>query len=286
MAEIDPVTGEQLLEMVETYHRRIAELSRQVKEHPDRLPEITASLQMLIDGGLLVQYYQIEGLIVIGPHEWEKAVLGPKGENPLNLASGWCPQIPVPYTVAQMRKLAEICKSREWATTPVLWLALPKVGDMPTSLVNQYGWWGVPHDNLGPGQIRSDIQWSSWFVEPKYDWALEPAVTGPTWMIGYEFPRWTIRLNWNNQQDAARKRKMLIATAYQDAMMCNLVAITTGKKFRTSTYSRTATICDGNPLHVYWNLDRGLNVYQSWRPGFAYDNVGASVEGIPVELGL
>lgn len=72
-----PVAGEQLLEWVETYLGRTAELTRQVKEHPERLPEVNGGLQLLINGELLVGPLglrdrlnrQIERLVAIDAHQ-------------------------------------------------------------------------------------------------------------------------------------------------------------------------------------------------------------------------
>lgn len=293
------VTDEQLGQ----YCRKEAELRERLRfgiggvNHKDTM----SGLQVLIEARFLQSdlevakvkdplsdYRRIKGLMVIGPKEWEKAMLSRdrKNRNPLDLTSGWCPSPPVPYTTEQMKKLVEICQTPDWATTPVLWLALPEVGGLPTSLVNQRNWWGVRHDELEAGNIRTDIMWSGWFSGKEYAWAEEPAVTEPTWMVGYELPCWTTCLNWTGQQEAAGKRNMSIATACRDALMCNLVAIATGKKFRLSTWSRTATVYRGGPLGVSWYLDYGLCVFQFWNPedssgGF----IGASAEGVPMELG-
>ena len=261
---------------------------------------VMGEMQLLIEGNPVVAQQDtavddtlrpfrcIKGLIVIGPKEWEKAMQGQNrcNRNPLKLKAGWCPQIPVPYTVGQMEELVKFCQTTEWATIPVLWLALPEVGGVPTSLTNQRNWWGVKHDEFVAGTIRSDILWSGWFSGKDYAWAEEPAVTEPTWVIGYELPRWMTGLSWNNQQRVARKRRMPIATAGRDALMCNLVAITAGRKFRFSVWSRTATIYGGGPLRVHWGLGYGLGVYRRWCPGVAFGHVGASVEGVPVEIGL
>lgn len=72
-----PVAGEQLLELVETFFVRTGELTRQVREHPGRLPEVNKGLQLLINGAPLVGPLglrdrlnrQIERLITVDAHK-------------------------------------------------------------------------------------------------------------------------------------------------------------------------------------------------------------------------
>lgn len=243
--------------------------------------------QVLALADPLADYRQIDNLILIGPEEIEKAFLGPKGENPLGLSPGWCPRIPVPWSVEQIEALAKLCQTPDWKTTPIPWLALPEVAGQPTSLYSQYNWWGVSHDGLGPGKIRQDIMWSNWFARGKQDYprAHEPAVKEPSWKIGYELPAWSASLNWKNQQKAAQERGLTIATAPSDALMLNLVAVATGKKLRRYTSARTATICDGSPLYVDF-CEEGLTVDRDWLPGGADDDLGLVAEGVPKALGF
>jgi len=231
----------------------------------------------------LSEFREIKDLIVIGPAEWKKAVRGGghKNRNPLWLSQNWCPCPQVPYSVEQMRQLVELSKAPEWNTRVVLWLALPKVGGVLTSLMGQSELWGVAHDNLVGGQVRSDPFWSNWFVEHRYPCALEPAVTEPTCLVGYELPRWTIMYCFSYQQKLARDREMSIMTASQYALMCNLLAIN-GVWFHKRTWSRTSSIIDGCPLSVGWYSEYGLDIdWRWWIPMGVDSRVGASVEGVP-----
>lgn len=293
----DPsVTGEQLLDRVETYHRRVAELTRQMKEHPERLSQISDGLQVLIDhkrsnleppADGLPEYYGIRDLYVIGPDEWGKAVRGEKrgNRNPLGLAQNWCPCPPVPYTVEQMRALVELCKTPDWATRVVLFLALPEVGGVPTSLIGQRELWGVPHDGIGSGRVCSNIFWSDWFAKDAPSWALEPAVTKPAWFVGYELLKWTIMHSWDDQQRLASDRGMSIMSVARSVLMRCLLAIN-GVQFNEQTWMRTATSHDGYPLSVHWYSGNGLYVSQYWHPELANGFLGVSVEGVPRELDL
>ena len=225
----NPVADE-LLDQIETYHRKTAELSRRLKEHPDLLPRINLGLQDLIDiqlarprlkgDDLFKAYRKVRGLIFIGPREWEKACLGPKKENPLELEPSWCHKLklPPPLPIEVMRKVASYCRTPEWATTPVLWLALPRIvlpkfGEIPTTLLGQNKLWGVAHDNLPGGLVRQDVFWSNWFMAAdytaKYELAHEPATKDNGWAVGYEFPDLTVRKNWPDQKVAISQRKGL-----------------------------------------------------------------------------
>lgn len=232
-------------------------------------------------------YRRIQGLIVIGPAEIEQAFLTADGGNPLDLKPGWCPRIPVPYSVEQIKKLVELCQTREWRTTPVLWLALPEVGGQPTSFINQYKWWGVQHDNMGPGKVRQDVFWSNWYIGksgPDYNWTREVATLQAQWHIGYELPALTTNLSWVKQQKAASERGLSIATAARDALMLNLVLTATGKYLRLTTYARTSTIYEGEPLDVSCSGE-SVHVDRNWNPDDAYGYVGAALEGVPLKLG-
>lgn len=233
----------------------------------------------------LVEYRRIKNLIVIGPREIEKSFLGPNGENPLNLASGWCPQIPLPekWTPELLAKLSELCETKEWSTAPILWLAPKEVGGKPTSLINQYGWWGMAHDGYDGGSVKKDTMWSNWFIKDQHAWALEPAVSDWTWRVGYELPQWSVDLNWQGQQKAVQDRGLTIASAASDALMLNLVAVATGRRLRIATWARTATICGGCSLGVSFRAD-GLDVRGFWHPGHVLAYLGVAAEGVPKAL--
>jgi len=123
---------------------------------------------------------------------------------------------------------------------------------MLTSLVGQYRWWGIPCHDFSPGLIRQNVFSSCWYIEQEgCDWKDEPAVTEPTWFIGYELPHWTISRTWHDQVEEATNRGMGIATATQDALMLNLTRAAMGKCLRSANvWSRTKTILDGSPLFV------------------------------------
>ena len=296
----NPVADE-LLDQIETYHRKTAELSRRLKEHPELLPRINLGLQDLIDiqlarprlkgDDLFKAYRKVRGLIFIGPREWEKACLGPKKENPLELEPSWCHKLklPPPLPIEVMRKVASYCRTPEWATTPVLWLALPRIvspkfGKIPTTLLGQNKLWGVAHDNLPGGLVRQDVFWSNWFMAAdytaKYELAHEPATKDNGWAVGYEFPDLTVRKNWPDQKVAISQRKGLESvTAARDTLMLNLVLAATDRRLRTSGYSRTSTVFGGDPLDV-GSYAVGVNVFQDWHPEIASDRIAASVQGV------
>jgi len=73
-------------------------------------------------------------------------------------------------------------------------------------------------------------------------------------------------------------------TASQYALMCNLLAIN-GVWFHERTWSRTSSILGGCPLGVGWYSGYGLGIDRRWVPEGVDGRVGASVEGVPFELG-
>ena len=257
-------------------------------------PEVASKILEAVRNGKLsvdqyfdpyVEYRAIDGLIFIGPAEIEQCFLGPNEGKLFSLEPGWCPRIPLPNTLSVeiLQKVAKLCKTMGWETVPILWLALPEVARQPTSLRNQYGWWGVPHDNELGGCVRKDTMYSNWFVKDKPDWSLEHAVTEPRWVLTYELPRWSTCKNWDNQQKEVKNRGLTVSPASRDHLMLDLVAIATGKRLRTTTWARTATICDGGPLRVDFSGDSS-SVDQSWYPESAFDDVGVAVEGVPNSL--
>lgn len=227
----------------------------------------------------LADYRQIEGLIVIGPEELNKACHGPNGENPLKLQPGWIPDIPIPADYDKWIRSLIWRDNSEWATRAALVLTPSEIAGIPTSLIGQNEIWGVPHDGEEAGKVRQDVFWSNYFVQPKYNWAKEPATNEWRWTLAYEHPLWTTKLNWNNQQAAAKKRKMPIMTAAQDAFVLNVVLAATGIRLRETTWSRTSTVYGGYPLGVR-SCGNGVNVYRSWSPQDAHGILAASVQGI------
>jgi len=226
----------------------------------------------------LVQCRAIEGLFVIGPAEIEKAFLGPKGENPLGLESGWCSQLmpPIPWTPDQMRQIVALCQTPEWNTFPILWLALPQVADKPTCLVNQCGWWGMGHDGVRPGKIRQNIFYDNWFIHQAEPWAREPAVSQPIWKISYELPVWSTTHNWEDQQKAAQNSGLTISAVTSTVLLGNLSVIG-GRKLWAAGWVRTETLSEAGPLYVYWDV-AGLRVDRYWNPFYANPDIGLALE--------
>lgn len=68
MARKPLVAGEQDVEQWKTFFARVVELTRQVGEHPDRLPDVNDGLQALIDGRSLAKW-SLWKTIQLGTHE-------------------------------------------------------------------------------------------------------------------------------------------------------------------------------------------------------------------------
>jgi hypothetical protein len=230
----------------------------------------------------LYEYRQIEGLIVVGPAELDRACRSHNSENPnpLGLKDGWIPAIEVPTEMDRWIRSEKWRTDKQWATRAALVLTPPEIAGIPTSLIGQQKIWGVSHDGIGSGTVRQDVFWSNWFIQPNYDWANVPAVTEWYWTLIYEHPRWTTKKNWTNQQKAANERRMPISSAAQDAFALNAVLAVTGTRLRLSTWSRTSTIFEGCPLSVR-SRDDGVSVDRRWRPGDALGGLAASVQGVP-----
>lgn len=284
-------------EQLGKFARRTRELQERLEKGVVPYDPVMAGLQDLLElesarprmqgKDLLKAYRRVRGLIFIGPAEWEKACLGPKKENPLELKEGWCHKLalPVPRPIEIAKSVVKYCHTPEWNTTPIFWLTVPKIispkfGEIPTTLIGQNRIWGVAHDELPGGLVRQDVFYSNYFVKPNYDWANEPATKEYEWAFGYEFPFFTTSKIWPDQQTAVQARKGLrLVSAPRDALMCNVVLAATGRRLRLTTYSRTTTIFDGGPLGVY-SRRNGVIVSQGWDPGYRYDVVAASVRGV------
>ena len=154
------------------------------------------------------------------------------------------------------------------------------IAGTPTSLIGQNKIWGVKHDGIEAGIVRSDVFWSNYFIGPSYDWANVPAADGWTLQLVYEHVLWTTKLDWPLQKKAAANNAMPIASAAADAFALNAILAATGIRLRGSTYSRTSTIFDGVPLDVY-SFPLGVSAFRNWVPESAYENIAASVWGVP-----
>lgn len=213
----------------------------------------------------LAEYRQIEGLIVVGPAELDKVCrsLNSDNPNPLGLADGWIPDIPVPDEWDQWIHSGIWRDDKNWQTRAALILTPPEIAGIPTSPIGQNKIWGVPHDGLPGGIVRQDVFWSNYFVKPNYDWANTPAVSEWQWQLGYEHPVWITRQNWPKQQKSAESRGMPVASVAADTFILNAVLAAYGVRLRASTYSRTSTVFDGYPLDV-GSLAGGVCVRQHW----------------------
>ena len=226
----------------------------------------------------LAEYRQIEGLFVVGPQELDKLFRIETKGNPLGLSEGWIPEIPSidSRTDAWIRS----CIWRddpEWDTRIALVLVPPKIGNVPTSLVGQNKLLGIAHDGIHGGIIRKDVLFSDWFVLQNDGWANEPATKGWQWLLIYEHPLWTTGMKRVDQWKVAKEKGMNISSAVQDAWGLNMVRAVYDVSFRFSTYSRTSTVCGGNPLCV-GSLGDGVSVDRHWSPSYVDGNIAASVQ--------
>lgn len=228
----------------------------------------------------LADYRQIKNLIVIGSAELDFACHGAGGENPLNLQSGWIPDVPVPADMDRWIRSLTWRDGPEWQTRAALVLTPPMIGGIPTSLIGQNKIWGVPHDSLPGGLVRQDVFWSNYFLQPNHGWAKELPADQWQWMLAYEHPRWTTKLNWTSQKNVVNHRGMTISTVAQDAFALNAVLAATGIRLRSATWSRTSTIFDDFPLFVC-SGGRGVVVDQCWNTDGADGSIAASVQGVP-----
>lgn len=247
---------------------------------------------------LLKAYQKIRGrfFLFFGPAEWERACLGPKEENPLDLERGWCHKLlaenplVIPRPIEVIKRVVAYCRTPEWNTRHTIWLMVPEIpspkGKIRTNLLNQNFLWGAPHDDIGPGLVRQDVFWSNWFVSQnekgkmaRYELADEPACDELDWGYGYEFAAWTAKKIWVDQQAAISQRQGLsTVTAPRDALMLNL-ARANGRELRLAGCCRTETIFDGHPLDVS-SRPNGVFVRQYWNPEDAYEGIAASVQGV------
>ena len=239
----------------------------------------------------LASYRQIDGLIVMGPEEIERAFQSKDEENPnpLDLPTGWCQSLAplVPWSVDEVKRVKDYCQTKEWQCQPVLRLMLPTItyqnDPHPTSLAEMYGWWGVGHDGFRPGRIRQDVFWSNWYLQnPSRGlvWVDGPAVNQAHWQLSYlPHPFWTTSKSWQDQQKEAEKYPDIrFASAPEEIWMMNILAAN-NIKCRQSTWTRTSTFFDGYPLEV--NLrPRGVTLSRSWFPVPVYSSVGAAVAGV------
>jgi len=206
----------ELLEMIEIFHDRSAELARQLKYHPERFEEVNDGIQALIDrrsfdfstphvthvSDPLDEYRGIDGLIVCGRTELDK--LFRTEANPLKLKPDWIPDIRVDQLLGDWIRSLVWRDDAEWNTRAILTLVPPRVGKIPTDLCGQSQLLGVGHDGVAPGSIRQDVFYSNFLVQPNYDWARKSAASRWQAVLLYECPLWTIGEDWAAQQLAAK----------------------------------------------------------------------------------
>lgn len=252
----------------------------------------------------VAKYRHIENLVILGPAEIEMAFLGVDGANPLNLPAFWCPRIPVPWTVDQMEELSALCKTEEWATKPILWLALPEIKGEPTTLANQYGWWGQEeikdhfYGDVGPGKINPFQLPHLGYLRKEFKLRTSTAADTVEWRIGYEFPKWAYNLGWKEQWEVALHRGVKVSRLTSESMMMSLYFAVSGKKLRYDHFVRTYDDDSSHHLCIGFleqGLFAGLRYGPQSLPGYSlssplgiriddYDrreNIGCAVEGYP-----
>jgi len=233
----------------------------------------------------LAPYRQIEGLVVVGLAEVERAFLGPKGKNPLNLPAGWCEAIapPLQFTPETMARVAEYCRTDDWQCAPALVFELHEVAGKPTSLLQMQEWFGYSHDGYSPGTIQQDIHYSNWYCAEQYrkqKWATAPIVPCPRWAVRYlPHPKWATLKTYAAQLEAVERFPGLrTAEAAGEAWMMDILTAN-DQRYRQSTWTCTATKVDGWPLDVGL-IDGGVRVCQHCYPECVCGRVGLAVEGV------
>lgn len=262
----------------------IAELLLAAKQAGQvNLEDVLAELFALQMSSPLAQYRGVSGLVVLTDVEIEAALKKPNGENPLNLADGWCQQqmSAVPWSVQQLIKLVELCKTPEWDCQPVLTFEPPTILDSPITFARMYEWLGVALDGLGPGNVRDNVQYSNWPIKENRDWVTAPLSGG--WRMYYQpTPFWARKKGWTDQQKWVGKFGLNIRTAPEYTWMMDLWRANGLPE--NSFWVRTISRVDGWPVNVYFSSYGVTLNYCYHYPEDAFGRVGAAVEGVPLAL--
>lgn len=252
------------------------------------LDEVLEEFYSLKQTDSLLPYHQINGLLVMGPAEIEQAFLSKNEENPnpLGLPDGWCQALapPVPWSVDELKRVVEYCRTRDWQCQPILRLMLREIicqGEShPTSLAKMYRWFGRPQGGYGPGIVRADVHYSNWYLKQTEDWVNAPAVLQTEWQIGYlPHPFWTTSKTWDAQQKEVLKYPGIrFAGASEEVWMMGILEAN-GIKCRQTTWTRTSTLFDGAPLDATL-YSSGVSLTRCWLPGDASPSVGVAAAGV------
>ena len=277
---------------------QIGQFTRKMMEFLHRLTKgvvpfgpTMVGLQFLVEGKKitplkdpLAEYRAIDDLIIIGPWEIENVFLGLNGENSLGLKPCWCPYIPVPKSVEEIRNRVELAK--KWGTTATLFLDFPEVDGQPTSLVNQFKWFSEKkyRDDLDSGIVRKLMcidQSTEKVLRKKHPWIFEPSVKKLVWKIKYGVsPDWSRELIWEEQKKVTHEHCLTVSTATSHLLYSNIMA-GAGYWWREHMCERTSTFENKRPLFTAsYEDDRIIHLYCTWAPEIVDPKLGVAVEEV------
>lgn len=225
------------------------------------------------------------GFVVIGPKEVENAFLAADGNNPLGLKSGWCPNIPLPWSSELLMKLALYCKETHFNSTPILWLAIPKVNGKPTSLLHQYRWWGCNLSRIYYNNLRP--QFAGGHLITIHDKIIEkPVTTKFKWKISYLYPLWLDDKIYREQIEMAKQFGYLISdivsTSFiMNLMMANYPEMISPMFIRTNTFIKSLSDIS---LSIHLDRSKVIMIDHSYDPNSRNRMLFLAIEGIPNNL--
>ena len=208
-------------------------------------------------------------LIPVGPHELESMI----GDR-LGLSPGWIDVPEFPYSLAQLRTVAERLAFEEEQGHAVLTLDLPEIAGKPTDLYHLAEWFGYSEQQASFGRVRNgllnlNVHLSRGEVEDLSQ-QMGTVTSVPRWRIRYlTLPRWSQVSGYANQVQEVQKRGLVVPEAIADCWSMLITRLfqlhcDDNEIFRSHHSGSTATLFRGHPIVVY-NLQYRFGLVIDWQ---------------------
>lgn len=220
--------------------------------------------------------YEIEGLVVIGPREIEQSCKSSVLKSINNLPTGWCEYPPIPWDIHQLANMVHFCNtSRWWNTQPVLWLALPKIGGMPTTLRLISNLW------KGRGWHEEELVKLPQSLQQSND-SNVPLTARPEWKIGFRLPPvWTERANYQELERLCHLREITISSVTSAAWMNAFYECGHMQLFHNGAgIQKTSTFNQPGRIYTITSYESHISI-ETNSEDQSVEGYGAAVEGFP-----
>lgn len=235
----------------------------------------------------MAEEYRIPNLQVFSTHEWQKALQGKKGGNPLGIDweafAALAP--PIPYSVELVTAYAQLLQTdkrfqvKGMNTQLCLALILPRIPlsngkAIAGSLVGLHQIFSTSNPKAIRPVLRGD-----WWLDKNLASVL--ATQKPQWMLSPT--PWGTNSSYQRQREAAQNLGLKLSTIACAAQLHCLAYLLGKPLLPVGWWARTVTMFGSAPLGVVVGSN-GVHVSRDWGSEDACPHIPATVEGVPKEL--